>query len=95
MWCWEFGSTLAETSVPALERWIEKGVSYKAGSTPEKWKETLTKIKQAFEVSLSDLNGDLDDITNFEERMKVLKEHDQLRKDGFTLLAENYLDLWD
>ena len=93
--CWEFGWYTAKRSIPALETWIENGVSYKYGMTPEKWKAILTKIKQGFEVSLSDLDGDLDNITDLEERKRILEEHDAIRKDAFALMAEYYLDLWD
>ena len=95
MWCWEFGWSLANSAIPALERWIEKGVSYKYGMTPDEWKDVLKKIKTAFEISLSDLNGGLDDISDKEERMRVYEEHKQIRKEAFALMAEYYLDLWD
>ena len=95
MWCWEFGLSLAKTAIPALERWIEKGVSYKYGMTPEDWKELFTKIQRGFEVSMSDLDGDLDDIIDLEERKRILEEHDAIRKEAFALMAEYYLDLWD
>ena len=95
MWCWEFGWSLAKTAIPALKRWIEKGVSYHPSMSPEEWREILTKIKQGFEVSLSDLNGDLDNINDLEERKCILEEHDSIRKEAFALMAEYYLDLWD
>lgn len=95
MWCWEFGLSLAKTAIPALERWIEKGVSYKYGMKPEEWREILKKIKRGFEVSMSDLDGDLDNIGDLEERKRILEEHDAIRKEAFALMAEYYLDLWD
>lgn len=93
--CWEFGWYTAKRSISALETWIENGVSYKCGMTPEEWKAVLTKIKQGFEVSLSDLDGDLDNITDLEERKRILEEHGAIRKEAFALMAEYYLDLWD
>lgn len=95
MWCWEFGSTLAETAIPALEQWIENGVSHPANMEPERWIEILTQIKNAFEISLSDFEGGMDDITDLEERKRVYEEHKQIRKEAFSLMAEYYLDLWD
>lgn len=93
--CWEFGWYTAKRSIPALETWIEKGVSYKYGMAPEDWKEILTKIKRGFEISMSDLDGDLDDIIDLDERKHILEEHDAIRKEAFALMAEYYLDLWD
>lgn len=75
--------------------WINSGVSYKYGMTPDAWKEILIKIKRGFEVSMSDLDGDLDDIVDLDERNRILEEHDAIRKEAFALMAEYYLDLWD
>ena len=93
--CWEFGHTLADTAIPALDKWIQEGVSYVNGLTPEEWKEILTKIKRAFEVSKSDLDWTLDDIADIEERDRRLKEHSKIREEGFSLMSKYYLDLWD
>ena len=95
MWCFEFGSTLADTAIPALKQWIEKGVSYHPSMSPDAWRNILTKIKQGFEVSLSDLDGGLDNILDLDERKRILEEHDAIRKEAFALMAEYYLDLWD
>ena len=93
--CWEFGWYTAKRSIPALAKWIEKGVSYHPSMSPDAWRDILTKIKQGFEVSLSDLSGDLDDVIDLEERKRILEEHDAIRKEAFALMAEYYLDLWD
>ena len=93
--CWEFGWYTAKRSVPALERWIEKGVSYPPDMTPEEWSCVLRKIKHGFEVSLSDLNGELDNITDLEDRNRILEEHKVICKEAFALMAEYYLDLCD
>ena len=88
--CWEFGCALAQFAIPALDVWIRNGVSYHPGMTPEEWHEVLGKIKRAFEVSLSDMNGETDD--NDKESWE---EHERIRKEGFSLLAEHYLHMWD
>lgn len=95
MHCWEFGWYTAKRSIPALETWIKDGVSHPVDMEPEKWREILTQIKTAFEISLSDLDGGLDDISDKEERKRVYEEHKQIRKEAFALMAEYYLDLWD
>lgn len=94
LWCWEFGSTLANTAIPALEKWIDKGVSYVYSMSPEEWRDILQKILEAFKICKSDLDGDLDDLP-IEERNRLFEEHKQLRKEAFALMAEYYLDLWD
>lgn len=93
-WCWEFGWSLANKAIPALEHWIEHGVSYKYGMTPEEWQNVLTKIKKAFEVSLNDLDDSIYN-SNSAERESILNEHDKIRKEGFELLSKYYLDMWD
>ena len=50
----------------------------------------LGKTKRAFEVSLSDMSGETDD-----NDKAMLEEHDRIRKEGFALLAEHYLHMWD
>lgn len=95
MWCWEFGQTLAETAVPALDHWIKHGCSYECGMTPESWKELLGKIKRAFEVSLYDLNDSVLDVPDVKERQRITEEHAKIRKEGFDLLAEHWLSMWD
>lgn len=88
--CWEFGQALAEFAIPALDVWIKNGVSYHPCMTPEEWHDVLGKIKRAFEVSLSDMSGETDD-----NDKALWEEHKRIRKEGFALLAEYYLDLWD
>lgn len=105
LWCWEYGYTLAETSIPALAKWIEYGYSYPQNISLESWKEILNKIKYAFEVSLDDFNYDNMDWVNAkskEEKSNLLKEkedkleeHKKIRKEAFELLAEYYMDMWD
>ena len=94
MWCWEFGSTLAETAVPALDHWIENGVSYTYGMTPEEWKDILKKIRNAFAEARDILSGCFDDLQN-EEREKKLDEAEYRRQEAFSLLAKYYLSMWD
>jgi len=94
LWCWEFGSTLANIAIPALEVWIEKGVSFAPTMTPEQWNDVLKKILEAFKVSKSDLDGEYDSLP-IEKRLQIFQEHDNIRKEGFGLMAKYYLDLWD
>ena len=96
-WCWEFGSSLANAAIPALEHWIEHGVSYCASTTPEEWKEILIKILDTFKLCKADLDGDSPDLESYdlEERMKAYEMHKQKRREGFQLLADYYLDMWD
>ena len=44
---------------------------------------------------MSDLDGDLDDIVEQDERNRILEEHNAIRKEAFALMAEHYLDLLD
>lgn len=88
--CWEFGCALAEFAIPALSVWIEKCVSYKPGMTPDEWHDVLKKIRRAFEVSLADMSGETP-----ENDEALWEEHKRIRKEGFALLAEHYLDMWD
>ena len=88
--CWEFGCALAQFAIPALDVWIRKGVSYHPCMTPEEWHDVLRKIKRAFEVSLADMSGETED-----DDKALLEEHDRIRKEGFALLAEHYLHMWD
>lgn len=94
MWCWEFGSTLAETAVPALDRWIEHGVSYVYGMTPEEWNGILKKIRDAFAEARDILDGGLDELST-EEREKKLDEAECRRQEAFSLMAKYYLNMWD
>lgn len=95
MWCWEFGQTLAETAIPALDVWINKGASYDPSMTYEEWKEVLKKIKYAFEVSLYDLNDSVLDVPDIKERQRITEEHAKIRKEGFNLMADHWLGMWD
>lgn len=88
--CWEFGCALAQFAIPALDVWIRKGVSYHPCMTPEEWHDVLGKIKCAFEVSLADMSGETDN-----DDKALLEEHDRIREEGFSLLAEHYLHMWD
>lgn len=96
-WRWEFGSTLADTAIPALEQWVEHGIGYAHGCTPEEWKAILTKILDTFKLCKADLDGDSPDLesTDFEARNKAYEEHKQKRREGFQLLADYYLSMWD
>lgn len=96
-WYWDFGTTLANTVIPALEYWIEHGVSYDPNCTPEEWKAILTKILDTFKLCKADLDGDSSDLENpdLEVRNKAYEEHKQKRREGFQLLADYYLSMWD
>ena len=98
MWCWEFGSTLADTAIKALSKWIERGLSYPGKISEEEWNTILTKILNTFKLCKADLDGDSEDLnnaTNVDDRKKVFEDHRQKRREGFELLADYYLDLWD
>lgn len=103
-WCWDFGSTLAKTAIPALDRWIKEGYSHPCGMNEDDWQRVLEKIKHAFVLSLDDYNNDIAVTPNMTDEEKqrvimeynaVLEEHKQLRKEAFALMADYYLDLWD
>ncbi len=104
LWCWEYGDTLAKTSVKALDKWIKEGYSHPCGVDEDAWKTILETIKHAFEVSIEDFNNDVaitpemsDDEKQriIKEHKAVLESHKQIRKEAFALMAEYYLDLWD
>ena len=96
-WYWDFGATLANTAIPALEHWIEHGVSYDPNCTPEEWKAILTKILDTFKLCKADLDGDGSDLESKdpEVRKKAYEDHKQKRREGFQLLADYYLSMWD
>lgn len=93
-WCFEFGSTLAETAVPALDHWIENGVSYIYGMTSDEWADILKKIRNAFAEARDILDGCFDSL-QYEEREKKLDEAESRRQEAFSLLAKYYLSMWD
>lgn len=102
--CWSYGYTLAKTSVPALNKWIEKGYGYPDSIGEDKWNEIIGKIKHAFEVSIEDFENELGITTQMseDEKQKIIKDHKsvleshkRIRKEAFELMAEYYLDLWD
>ena len=91
---WEFGYTLSKLAVPSLQHWIDHGVSYTYDLSMDEWKGVLTKIKDAFQTIMIDLDSGLD-IIDTQERDRIIKEHKQKIKEAFSLMAEYYLDLWD
>lgn len=96
-WCWDFGSTWASYVIPALEKWIKDGVSYDPSCTPEEWTAILTKILNTFKLCKSDLDGTSTDLESLdpEVREKAYEDHKQKRREGFQLLADYYLSMWD
>lgn len=93
-WCWEFGSTLADVAVPALTKWIEEGISYVYGMTPEEWQEILKKIRDSFAETKKILDGDYDSLP-YEEKQTIVTKAEERRKEAFDLMAKYYLDMWD
>jgi len=96
-WCWDFGATLADHAIPALELWIKDGVSYDPSCTPEEWKAILTKILDTFKLCKADFDGDSPDLMDKDPEVvkKAYEEHKQKRREGFQLLADYYLSMWD
>lgn len=94
MWCWEFGSTLAETAVPALDHWINNGISYPRGMDHNMWKNILLKIRDSFVETKKIFDGDYDELS-IEDRDAKISEAENNRIVAFNLLAKHYLDLWD
>ena len=90
--CWEFGCALAQFAIPALETWIKKGVSYAGGMTPEQWDEIRSKVLKAFKVSLEEFEEPVDDP---EECLARHKRNQEIREEGFSLMARYYMDFWD
>ena len=94
MWCWEFGSTLAENVIPALTHWINNGISYPRGMDHNMWKNILLKIRDSFVDTKKILDGDYDELS-IEDRDAKISEAENNRIVAFNLLAKHYLDLWD
>lgn len=97
LWCWDFGSALANTAIPALEKWIKNGVSYDPSMSPKEWQNILIKILDMFKMCKSDLDGTSEDleVKDLDVRKKNYEEHRQKRREGFQLIADYYLSLWD
>ena len=83
-WCWEFGSTLADVAVPALTKWIDNGVSYVYGMTPEEWKEILKKIRDSFAEAKKILDGEYDHLSA-NDREFIIDEAEKKRNVAFSL----------
>lgn len=97
LWCWDFGSALVNTAIPALEKWIKNGVSYDPSMSFEEWQNILIKILDMFKMCKSDLDGTSEDleVKDLDVRKKNYEEHRQKRREGFQLIADYYLSLWD
>ncbi len=97
-WYWDFGATLADHAIPALEVWIRDGISYDPSCTPEEWKAILTKILDTFKLCKADFDSDSLDLQNKDPEAvkKAYEDHKQKRREGFQLLADYYyLSMWD
>lgn len=91
---WNFGTALMDKAIPALNLWIDKGVSHPADIEFDTWKEMLRKIRNAF-VATKYLYSDEFERLSQEDKEKKYNEALKMRKESFQIMAEYYLDLWD
>lgn len=87
---WNFNSHCAFLIRSACQEFINKGISYPHGLTPDEWNDTLAEIRDGFDavIDLYDINYDPKD----REKAKQLEEkYDR----AMALFAEHYHSLWD
>ena len=91
---WNFGTEWMDRAIPALNLWIDKGISHPADLEFDTWKSMLIKIRDAF-VATDYIYSDEYDKLSLEDKEKKCNIALALRKEAFKILAERYLDLWD
>lgn len=55
---WNMNLWFVNGAVPILEHWIEHGVTYPEGKTPDEWKAILTEMMEGFKLYKTCHNGE-------------------------------------
>ena len=93
-WAWSFGTSLMNKAIPALDLWIDEGITHPVDMSSRTWKETLKKIRDAFVATKYLYSNEFDSLSQ-EDKEKKYNEALEIRKESFQIMAERYLDLWD
>ena len=92
---WNFNSTIAEFIYPRLKSFITFNQGSPVSLTYEEWNKILNKMLFSFSYYMGDDDTEFmkENVRNIDDR-KQMTEFNQKIKEGLTLFAEYFSDLW-